>query len=50
MAHIKPVTSGGLSADELLRRAMKTPPPDHDPKPPKAVKAKKLSPQKVKKR
>jgi hypothetical protein len=35
-----PLSAGGLSADELLRRAMRTPPPDQDPKPPKAVKAK----------
>lgn len=33
----KPVTPDGLSADEILRRAMSTKPPEHDPKPPKAA-------------
>ena len=40
MAHIKPIASGGLSADDLLRKAMQTRPPKHDPKPPKAVRRK----------
>ena len=40
MAYIKPLSSAGLSAADLLRKAMSTPPPEQDPKPPKAVKAK----------
>ena len=48
----RPVTSGGLSLDDALRKAMRTPPPEHDPKAPKVVKAKrkKASPKAAKKR
>jgi hypothetical protein len=30
-----PLSSGGLTGEELLRKAMQTPPPEDDPKPPK---------------
>jgi hypothetical protein len=35
----KPVVPNGLTGDDILRKAMHTPPPDADPKPPKVVKA-----------
>jgi hypothetical protein len=31
----RPVSSAGLTADDLLRKAMQTPPPADDPHPPK---------------